>query len=259
MLFSLTRAYTWEIGPSIDERDTELGGRSLREILMGMKTRDGSKNLFVGVDKKWGYDDGWTFTFGKKVQDEARDKITNLGPYLAHKYGLKNMEKWLTPSALERAMECTWDAENERVITENEILVDEALQDMSDDHWLFDLPKELEVGDSKKAQGFLPSIPSGDSVSTFNKTVAKSRKAAVYAPNFNPPEHLENGDGTSTMSSISGRVSKMETEMDNINEKLDKLLEIQLAVSKGNQNGRHTQVEVHVTPNAGGKTPAERV
>ena len=138
-------------------------------------------------------------------------------------------------------------------------MVDEALQDVSDDHWLFELPKELEVGERQKDQNFLPSIPSSDSVSTFNKTVAKSRKAAVYAPNFNPPEHLENGDGTSTMSSISGRVSKMETEMDHINEKLDKLLEIQLAVSRANQNGRHTQVKVQVTPNAGGKTPAAGV
>ena len=51
----------------------------------------------------------------------------------------------------------------------------------------------------------------------------------------------------------------MEMEMDHINEKLDKLLEIQLAVSRANQNGRHTQVEVQVTPNAGGKTPAAGV
>ena len=259
MIFSLSRAYTWELGPNIDESNSETGGKTLRDIIMEMKTREGDNNLFVGIDKKWGFDDGWTLTFGKKVQDEAREMITNMGPYLMHKWGAKAMQGWLTPAAIERASECMWDPEKERIITEDEVMVDEALEDKSDDHWLFDLPKNMEEERGQKIT-FLPSLPSGDSVSTFNKTVGRSKKKSRFAPGFNPPSHRveqETNDGLSTMSSLSGRVSHMEKEVNSINSKLDKLL--QVVTDATTDRPRPTQAQGHVTPTAGDLSLADGV
>ena len=78
MLYSLSRAYTWELGPLIDGRIQELKGRRLREILMEMKAQDGTSSLFVGIDKKWGHDNGWTFTFGKKYKTRQGTKSPTL-------------------------------------------------------------------------------------------------------------------------------------------------------------------------------------
>ena len=175
------------------------------------------------------------------------------------------MEKWLTPAALERAQECVWDAVNKRVITKDEVMADKALDDSMDDHWLFKLPAEMgKQGEGNQVKEFLPLIPSGGSISTFDKTATQKPKLATrYAPGFNPPRHgkdKESEETGSTVSSLSGRVSHMEREVNDINSKLDKLLEIHLAAARPANDGRKfTQINGQVTPTADGNASAARV
>ena len=82
----LERAYTWELG-EINRPSQQLGMVTLRELVFRWKAKGTNEQLFVGIDKKWGKDGGYTFTFPKKFEAEAREKLSCLPAYLQKQYG----------------------------------------------------------------------------------------------------------------------------------------------------------------------------
>jgi hypothetical protein len=88
----------------------------LRQTLMQLKTENDKAYIFLGInwDKK---ESGYTFTFAKKFENDARDMIAQLGPYLIHTHD-RSVVKYMTVEAGTRALENPWDPELGRVVTE---------------------------------------------------------------------------------------------------------------------------------------------
>ena len=84
---------------------------TMRRLLMDMQTKDNHK-LFWTVDEVWN-NDGVIITFPLKHGDEARNRIADLGPRVYNFKGERAIKKYFTPTAAERALNSTWDSEND--------------------------------------------------------------------------------------------------------------------------------------------------
>ena len=105
--------------------------RTMRRLLMEMLTTD-DKRMFWTVDEAWNKD-GIVITFPLKHSEEARNRVADLGPYIFHFEGEKTIKKYFTPSAAERALASTWDATNNRAISQEEEAMDELLACIDND------------------------------------------------------------------------------------------------------------------------------
>ena len=105
---------------------------TLREYIMQMTTRT-NKQLFLSVDE--GYNGGVVFTFPKKYEDDARNRIADLGPYLQFKYGDLILLKHFTPDAAERALESPWDDNLQVAVTTLESELDGVIKEFDDSDW----------------------------------------------------------------------------------------------------------------------------
>jgi hypothetical protein len=107
---------------------------------------------------------------------EAEEKLRNLLSYLIHSHG-DSATYWFSGTAIERADQMKWDADNDRPITIEEMVLDEVLDDEMD--WLDALP-EVDASFQPRVEVTLdrpsilrrtpnnPFLGEADSVKTFN-------------------------------------------------------------------------------------------
>ena len=88
---------------------------TMRQLIMSMRAEDGCK-LFWTVDTAWN-NDGIIITFPLKYGEEARNRIADLGPWVRHFKGDRAIMKYFTPAAAERALNSTWDEDDNRAIS----------------------------------------------------------------------------------------------------------------------------------------------
>ena len=99
---------------------------------MQMTTRT-NKQLFLSVDEE--YNGDVVFTFPKKYEDDARNRIADLGPYLQFKYGDLILLKHFTPDTAERALESPWDDNLQMAVTTLESELDLVIKEFDDSDW----------------------------------------------------------------------------------------------------------------------------
>ena len=76
---------------------------------MGLTKKDKQNPLFLGINKDI-RGNGHFITFPLTLENKARDMISQLPSFLVHKYD-KDILKYFTPSAMERALAGPWDKE----------------------------------------------------------------------------------------------------------------------------------------------------
>ena len=74
---------------------------------MKMTTTNGNQ-MFNSVDLSW--DKGIVFTFPKVDEQEARNRLADVGSYLHFHFGDLVLMKYFTPDAAERSIQAPWDA-----------------------------------------------------------------------------------------------------------------------------------------------------
>jgi hypothetical protein len=184
-------ATTWEIATGIlDYYDAKLG-KSLRDMLMDISSKEfGDMTLFHSVDGH-SSGDGTTITFLPKVEDEARAMITGLIPYLTfHAEGEEHSErirKLFSPAACERAESCTWDIARSCVVSALDLAVDELDDSFRDADYIFEEMEMDLVAKSKTTQVHPSGQLDDDSVSTFGKKVVRKLPARKHPPVGNNP------------------------------------------------------------------------
>jgi hypothetical protein len=125
----VSSARTWEIS-SLDTNITEQP--TLRNLLMGIKTKDKQFNMFLSVDTAYKKSDLVIFPFLPRHKDEARTIITTLVPYMINKFRNRFMKEYFTQEACDRANESEWDPTQEQVITKDDKYIDNLFDDNND-------------------------------------------------------------------------------------------------------------------------------
>ena len=139
---------TYEIA-ELDYKATKLK-YTMRRLVMEMLTTD-DKKMFWTVDESWNKD-GIIITFPLKHGEEARNRIADLGPYIHHFEGERTIKKYFTPTAAERALESTWDEENNRAISQEEEAMDELLACIDKDMSFMGDPTQTAEVDTSQMQ-----------------------------------------------------------------------------------------------------------
>ena len=98
-----------------------------------MKNRH-KKTLFLTVDVSW--NGGIVFTFPAQYEDDARDRIADLGPFLHFKAGDTILIKHFTPEAAVRALDATWDEKLGRAVSKLQGDLDNILKDCDELEWM---------------------------------------------------------------------------------------------------------------------------
>jgi hypothetical protein len=125
----ISSARTWEIA----SLDTSIGEQpTLRQLLMDVKTKDDQFKMFLSVDTAYKKTDLVIFTFLPRHEDEARNFITTLVPYMINKFKHLFMAEYFTQEACERANESEWDSLLEKVITKDDKYIDNLFDDNND-------------------------------------------------------------------------------------------------------------------------------
>ena len=121
----------------IDNKVTGLD-KTLRQNIMEMKTKS-NKPLFLTVDE--GYSGGIVFTFPKKYEDEARNRIADLGSYLHFHHSDLILLKYFTPDAAARALDSPWNDNLQMAVTTLESELNNVIKECDDCDWI-DAPSQ---------------------------------------------------------------------------------------------------------------------
>ena len=128
-------ATTYEIA-SLEEKYEGLE-MTLRAYIMTMEHSNGNR-LFLSVDWNWNKA-AVLFVFPSSYNDEARDRIADLAPYvryIAGNAGDRALIKFFTPEAAERAMHSPWNVELGRAVSEEVTEINEILEESGGIDWL---------------------------------------------------------------------------------------------------------------------------
>ena len=117
---------------SLDVKASQLP-KTLRQYLMEMTNRH-EKPLFLTVDIGWS--GGIVFTFPAQYEDDARDRIADLGSYLHSIAGDIILLKHFTPGAAERALDAPWDPKLGRAVSKLQNELDEVILDCDEEEWM---------------------------------------------------------------------------------------------------------------------------
>ena len=133
-------AESWEL-QNIDVIDSQAKTTLRREVMRIKSISRPNLSVFLSVDKTFN-DKSVTFSFIPEMEPEARMYIAALLPYLRHVSG-KWVEKYFTPSAIERAEDMVWNEESREVWSPN----DEAVQQV------IHLDEEYQFNETSPQQG----------------------------------------------------------------------------------------------------------
>ena len=100
----------------IDTPSEELGGRSFRMLVLGMKHSGTNERLFYSMDRHWKQHDTFKLTFPDKFALEAQEVVKCLPKYLHHLHG-DAIWKWITADAKAEAELQGWNETTQRPVT----------------------------------------------------------------------------------------------------------------------------------------------
>ena len=152
-------------------------GKSMRQIVMGLRTLDGTDQLiFTSIDYDE-FSECHKLTFPKALTSHAFDYMAQLPAFLRWAYDSDNVFKMFTDAAIEKAMEAPWSEEEMCTVSKQEMDMDVFAEDMRDHEWMADMGDEInsevinidDIEHVRKTETFLFKRATDDgSVSTFN-------------------------------------------------------------------------------------------
>ena len=229
----LTHAFTWEI-LTPDRRVPALQNVTLRKLLFKIKSPETKETLFYGLDKKWGRDGGWTVTFPRKYEEEAREWIAQLPAYLHHEHG-EPAFKWFTTEAIDRARDTEWDDEKDRPVPPEERELDEINDGTMDLSWVDmsfilmdekDATKTSVARPQKKSQEAVYNLDDR-STSTFGTAVSQGawqpngREATtIVTPAADNTDAANDERSVGSLGSLGSKASVLAAEMQGMKESM---------------------------------------
>ena len=196
----------------LDQRNSTLK-KTLRQLILDL-----TDSHFINVDLNWTRS-SYAILYPRKYEQEAKDKIANLGAYLHKQYGDAILPS-LPVETQQIINEVTWDSETGRPLSKLDRELDDILQD---GETLEYVDISLLKSDSERPSLITPSdtfVPQLDttSVSTFG-TISPSRPPR-QSPAISPLTSTDN-DTTTVVSSMT-----METKMSHLETRFDKIEDI---------------------------------
>ena len=255
-----THASSFEISLLDDVHDDI--GQSLRDLIMGMSHSSGEQ-LFNTVDWNWNRT-AVVFVFPEAYEQEARDRIADLGSYLSHHIGEEVLLRYFTPEAAKRASRAPWDSKLGRAISEDDKEFDQILQDCDDIDWL--KPKsanksvKVTFQQAPKTKKFFHFSPTDDSsIPTLGKTSvttdvnSNGDSSAVESSNgdtaVSDNDSLTNDDGDAQ--TVATLATQFEEFKDGMEKKFDLICDL-LQTAKTDQGGVSCSVATRqVVPDSG--------
>ena len=228
-LHSIAHGTSWEF-TTIDNM-SKSDKFNLRQTLMQLKTKDEKAYLFLGIN----YDEkesGYTFTFAKKFENDARDMIAQLGPYLIHKHN-QTVVRYMTADAGTRALENPWDPELGRAVTDLDKDHAAFHNECNNMDWLTaPVYKNMTIDASVITNTSASTITNNshfsfeqliddNSIETMDRNSPEKRRA--LSNRINQPEIQQKSDEisiiseTQTIATMDSRISLMESSISNMN------------------------------------------
>lgn len=180
-----TRVFTLN---NIDFRSPRLDSYSMRDLIMKIKTRDGSgRNLFISCDYQR-FDQSVVMTFLNKHSTEAYSVSQNLLAFLRFTNPVSytaGINHGFIPDEVDRARDVEWDPVNQCVLTAADVQMDDFEDSLLDDDFAFDESiKQKILLDMRDFQAQSNNVTRAreegpredDSVSTFRSTKKARRE-----------------------------------------------------------------------------------
>ena len=277
-LNSIEHSYNWEL-VSLEKISTD-DPFNICKTLMEMKNKAGDLKLFLGVnwDNK---EQAAVFTFPKVIEDEARDVIANIGPYLYHKFK-KRVLKYLTPDAADRAKTNKWNEDEGRAVTEEDMDYEEFRKECDDMKWMSARQDKIELDTSNfldnttttqtndlglnlpthrqsEANQLFSEILDDGSVRTFSNqyaaqvTPTSSSRSSVQRTST----RTQDSDTVSELSearTLDTRMTRLETNFERLIAGIERMNEKNESVNQtADRSGQALQRDSHLTPRSNGE------
>ena len=214
---------TWDI-VSIDTPVDETG-LTLRAIITSIRQPSNpTKQLFHGINKPWGDDGSFMFSFAKHNEDIARNIITGLVSFIRAKYNIQGkhsgLDRNFSQSALDRAHTCVWDPVKKAIITTEDKMLQDLSMELEEDGQDF----LFEFADDQPAPQVVRTTPGpnpdSESVDTFGTkrqtfpSVLVTPKPAVATKPSSPTQSTQGSTMTHTV------VSQLSQQMEDLSSKV---------------------------------------
>ena len=233
---------------------------TMRQMIMEMKNRH-NKPLFLTVDKAWS--GGVIFTFPKQYEDDASNRIADIGSYLHFKEKSDYvLIKNFTPEAAQRALDSPWNEKEQRAISTLDNFLDDAIKECDNIEWMkrptveIELPVSIQQNNNTDDReyniqpGLFNHAPDDDaSLNTFGnhsgvqKNQYNGRNDENKIPPVTPPKlHVNNKynnkqiemdeltfDDSITMDTMNSRMTALEEGLDqvkNLSNQVENLLRV---------------------------------
>ena len=247
-------------------------GVSLRQIIMELRTLDGTDELiFTSIDYDT-YTEHHKLTFPTMLKSQAWDYITQLPSFLHWVYG-DPILKLLTDAAVERALDAPWSEEDMCTISKQDIELDTYAADAQGISWMQDVlqedVEEIAIEDTetvRKNEAFLfRRTTDDDSISTFNnrKGPRTETDSDAIPTNTSPTKKLrvdsvatkdvnmDSANGTKQIHNLEILLEDKDSEIMNLRKRLDAL-----TASRAESNGNDEHIS---TPSSTDRLPESSI
>jgi hypothetical protein len=123
-------ATSWEI-TQLDAYVEGFG--TLRKNLMKVMSKVNQKDpLFLSIDTSFFRSNEVIFSFLPRNESEARMFVTNVVPYIQHKYDIVGLKDIFQQEALQRASQSVWNADSQEILSQSDLYLEQS-GDIEDD------------------------------------------------------------------------------------------------------------------------------
>ena len=240
---------TWEIHDLDSQKDNQ---PSLRQLLMEVKSNDNeAEYLFLGVDISFFRKKEVLFTFLPRHENEARSFVTNIIPYIRHKYPTFDINTKFLQEAIDRNKDSIWNADTQEIVSQADIYLEqssnvienfnmiEALGIVIDDQQrtipttqAHEKVQKLFLGDDNTSVGTLFTTAQNESLISTNHTFQRQ---------ITPSTTTARSQGTTlTIEEVDSKLTLLSSDMQKIHQLLYSLLNAksnnEMDISKDNTN-----------------------
>jgi hypothetical protein len=260
----ISSSRSWEIA----NLDSEIGTLpTLRAMLMEQRTKDTMSSLFLSVDNAYKRNDLVIFTYLPRYEQEARNFIMAMVPYMIYRFGNTRISEYFTNEACERAKEVEWDEQKQEIITKDDKYIDTLFNDL--DEWetfAIEESSELNIefnGKNRTEKIFLGE--ENDSIGTFqskwNVALPKIKENGTSNAIRSQGYNLERDFNSSiTIGSASSRKSKTDQSIEDLsisvqslNTRIDTITTMQETIAKFmiemQQSSRQANIMTYIPQN----------
>jgi hypothetical protein len=242
---------TWEI---LNLEGTIYPQTSLKKILMEVKSNENDNEyLFLSIDVSFFRKQEVIFSFLPSRENEARSFVTNIIPYIRHKYPNDDIQQIFLKEAIDRNKDSIWNADTQEIVSSADIYLEqssnivenfnmiEALGIVIDDHHrplpitqAHEKAQKLFLGDDNTSIGTLFTSAPPETTHTSDNYHKQITPSTTTARSFGT---------TLTIEEVDSKLNTLSSDMQKIHQLLSSLLN-----TKTSNNDMETSNDQPITP-----------